>query len=228
VIEHCTVPGTVALTFDDGPSIYLKSIVDQFVAAGGKATFFHNGDNYGCIYDSDNVAGLRYAVAAGMQIGSHGWYHYDLVPLSDDFILTGIAARLQTAFGRILGYSPLYMRVPYGSYDDRVLDVLQKAGFQKMVMWDVDPADYSGSSLAQQRAIFNAASTTVSHVVLNHDPLQHTAQQQVPFMIQWARDRGLRMVTVGECLGETSSSQWYVPYGNGQPGVRDSTWTCVG
>jgi peptidoglycan/xylan/chitin deacetylase (PgdA/CDA1 family) len=44
VIEKCTVPGVVALTFDDGPFVYTQSVLDQLNAAGIHATFFQNGE----------------------------------------------------------------------------------------------------------------------------------------------------------------------------------------
>jgi peptidoglycan/xylan/chitin deacetylase (PgdA/CDA1 family) len=38
-IDHCTTPGTIALTFDDGPYNYTSH--------GAKATFFITGNNLG-------------------------------------------------------------------------------------------------------------------------------------------------------------------------------------
>ena len=63
VITRCTVPNTAALTFDDGPYVYLyvrsfshfscrsittlpiKDISKALIAAGAKGTFFFNGNN---------------------------------------------------------------------------------------------------------------------------------------------------------------------------------------
>ena len=46
IIEHCTVPGVVALTFDDGPFIYTNHILDLLDEYCAKATFFINGENW--------------------------------------------------------------------------------------------------------------------------------------------------------------------------------------
>lgn len=43
IYYSCSVPGTVALTFDDGPHIYTQEIVDDLTTAGHRATFFQNG-----------------------------------------------------------------------------------------------------------------------------------------------------------------------------------------
>ena len=71
VITKCTVPNTVALTFDDGPEEYIyvcissylflvdlwlngkQNISRHLIAAGGKGTFCWNGDN--CEYNSDRI-----------------------------------------------------------------------------------------------------------------------------------------------------------------------------
>jgi peptidoglycan/xylan/chitin deacetylase (PgdA/CDA1 family) len=45
IINSCTVPGVVALTFDDGPYLYTQDIVNQLNAAGLHATFFQNGES---------------------------------------------------------------------------------------------------------------------------------------------------------------------------------------
>ncbi|KAF4571654.1 Carbohydrate esterase 4 protein [Pleurotus pulmonarius] len=46
VYSKCTVPNTVALTFDDGPYVWLYDISKALIAAGGKGTFFFNGNNF--------------------------------------------------------------------------------------------------------------------------------------------------------------------------------------
>lgn len=82
-VNQCLVPGTVALTIDDGPWIYLNGTLDILKRYNAKATFFvvgrHNSKRYGCIYDEPQSAALRRAFAAGHQIGSLTWSHPDLL-----------------------------------------------------------------------------------------------------------------------------------------------------
>ena len=70
-IYGCTVPGTVALTFDDGPIFRTASVLDQLQAAGMKATFFVNGLNWGDINSEQSKALVRRMIAEGHQVGSH-------------------------------------------------------------------------------------------------------------------------------------------------------------
>jgi peptidoglycan/xylan/chitin deacetylase (PgdA/CDA1 family) len=80
VITSCKVPGTVAMTFDDGPYKFTNQLLDQLKDAGVKATFFVNGHNIGDIYQYDWV--VKRAYNEGHQIASHTWSHADLTRLS--------------------------------------------------------------------------------------------------------------------------------------------------
>jgi len=71
IIDSCTVPGTVALTFDDGPYIYTAQVLDTLKANNVRATFFVNGDNWSNILSTDDQALIHRTVAEGHQIGSH-------------------------------------------------------------------------------------------------------------------------------------------------------------
>jgi peptidoglycan/xylan/chitin deacetylase (PgdA/CDA1 family) len=45
--DHCKNPGTIALTFDDGPYNYTSHLLEVLAAYGAKATFFITGNNLG-------------------------------------------------------------------------------------------------------------------------------------------------------------------------------------
>jgi hypothetical protein len=69
VLNHCSVPGTIALTFDDGPYIYTAQILDTLADHGARATFFLNGQNRGHINQFPDL--VRRAHKEGHQLGSH-------------------------------------------------------------------------------------------------------------------------------------------------------------
>lgn len=79
VIDHCTVPNTIAIAFDDGPYIYTDQILDIFANTSIHATFFLNGDWKGNIDNLSHV--VKRTLAEGHQIGSHS-YVPRLPPLS--------------------------------------------------------------------------------------------------------------------------------------------------
>jgi peptidoglycan/xylan/chitin deacetylase (PgdA/CDA1 family) len=121
IYTACTVPGVVAISFDDGPYIYTDSILDQLKAAGQSATFFVNGQNWGSIYDYGPT--LKRMVNEGHQIGSHTWSHADLQTLSAAGI-TSQMTQVETAMTSLIGYFPRYMRPPYLSINATVTKIL--------------------------------------------------------------------------------------------------------
>lgn len=89
--------------------------------------------------------------------------------------------------------------------------------------WDADSGDSTGSTFEQQKDTLNALDTVNGHVILNHDVQATTAQELTPFLITWAQERGLEMVTLGTCRGQPSEL-WYHDYVD--PETRNPTWTC--
>lgn len=69
VIDHCVIPGTIALTFDDGPFIYTAQMLDTLAFHGAVATFFLNGVNKGSIDGFPEL--VQRALNEGHQLGSH-------------------------------------------------------------------------------------------------------------------------------------------------------------
>jgi len=220
VISSCTVPNTVALTFDDGPYIYLQNIVDKLDNAGVVGTFFFNGNNYDCIYDEGPAAGVLYAYQHGHQVESHTWDHPDLTKLSFDQIHNEMWL-VEQALQKITGAYPAFMRPPYGNYNNLVQQVAFERK-QSLVLWDFDSGDSTGSTVAQSEAAYD--STIASHpstiLALNHETYETTADQVLPYAIEKLQAAGYRLVSLSECTG-------LPPYQSVQaPGVRDSTWHC--
>ncbi len=54
-LNHCTVPNTIALPFDDGPYIYKEHVLDILANTSIHATFFLNDDWKGNIYNLSHV-----------------------------------------------------------------------------------------------------------------------------------------------------------------------------
>lgn len=86
-IYDCSVPGDIALTYDDGPGIYTDGIVDLLNSYNAKATFFITGINNGKgAIDSTPAwtSVIQKTYASGHQIASHTWSHADLSTLTED------------------------------------------------------------------------------------------------------------------------------------------------
>jgi len=196
--------------------------MDQLDAAGLKATFFVNGNNWDCIYNYGPE--LQRAYSSGYQIGSHTWSHPDITTLTEaEFTLE--LSQLEVAFGKILGQIPTYFRPPYGDYNSDSLAVLAQRNYIYVVTWDVDSQDADGVTVAV--ALQNLETELPEagvHIVLDHETQPYTISTLIPYLISYVQANGLHAVTVAECLGDKFSP--YRPTGTGAFGVQDATWTC--
>ncbi|KAJ3507680.1 hypothetical protein NLJ89_g6168 [Agrocybe chaxingu] len=220
VYTRCTTPNTAALTFDDGPYIYLYDIVNTLDAAGAKGTFFFNGNNYGCIYSADNMARVKYAYNHGHQVASHTWAHKDLTTLTWDQIHDEMW-RVEQALVRIVGAYPAFMRPPYGNYNSLVLEASGVRG-QGVVIWDFDSQDSLGASAQTSRNLYNniANQRPSTILALNHETIETTAHNVVAYAIQRLQSAGYRLVTLSECLGRPAYQSTAAPQ------TPDSSWRC--
>jgi peptidoglycan/xylan/chitin deacetylase (PgdA/CDA1 family) len=220
VYTRCTKPNTVALTFDDGPYIYNTDIVAALDAAGAKGTFFVNGNNYACIYDTASANRVKTAYDHGHMLASHTWAHKDLTTLTWDQIHDEMW-RVEQALQKITGAYPAFMRPPYGNYNNLVLDASGVRG-QGVVIWDFDSQDSLGASAQTSKNLYT--STINSHpstiLTLNHETIETTAHDVLPFAIQKLQAAGYKLVTLADCLGLPAYQSV------GAPSARDSTWHC--
>nr|BAE92728.1 chitin deacetylase [Flammulina velutipes] len=220
VIYGCTQPNTVALTFDDGPYWYIYDISNALTSRGAKGTFFFSGNNYQRIYDQGAIDQIKYAYNAGHQVASHTWGHKDLTSLTWDQIHDEMW-RVELALQRIVGVQPAFMRPPYGNYDDEVLYASYIRG-QKVVIWDFDSGDSVGASAAESKERYRTTSLNrpSTLLALNHETIESTAHDVIPYAIDRLQSAGYRLVTVAECLGE-QPYQW-----TGAPQTPTSDWRC--
>ncbi|KAJ3049047.1 Carbohydrate esterase 4 protein [Rhizophlyctis rosea] len=221
VYSQCNNPNQIAITFDDGPYQYTQELLNLFNSRNAKLTLFVNGLNWACIYDRADV--LRSAYNQGHQIGSHTWSHSDLVTLSQSQLESEIS-RVDTALAKILGAKPTHMRPPYGSYNQNVVDTVGRFGYTSVDMWTFDSGDTQGLNVDQQFQRYQSSRSDVGNIALNHDVQQPTVQQLAPRILDWAQGRGLQIVTIGTCLGQ-SQTQWYRER-TGIQGPRDGSWVC--
>ncbi|KAJ7220315.1 carbohydrate esterase family 4 protein [Mycena pura] len=233
VYTSCVVPRTAALTFDDGPYIYMTTISDLLTSKGAKGTFFtettvglsqaaSNAESLpdDCIYGSKTVARLQHAYGQGHQIASHTWSHPNL----DDLNATQITEefmRIDVALKKILGIQTSFLRPPYGNYNNQVREVAYQLN-KTLVTWDFDSQDSLGATPQQSESYYDQAiaSSVKTLLALNHETINTTAETLAGYAIDKLQGAGYTLVTVAECLE-------LPPYTVvGTPGQRDETWVC--
>ncbi|KAL2915253.1 hypothetical protein HK105_205118 [Polyrhizophydium stewartii] len=218
-IEACKRSGTFALTFDDGPSSYVPRLLDILKANGVKATFFINGRNFADLTQADSQDRLRRAFNEGHQIASHTLTHADLATLSNAAMWQEMADN-DALIKAVIGKRPVYMRPPYGSYNDNVLAAMGTWGY-KVIGWNVDSKDYEHTgqpnfmqlnedNYNSDLAAIGAKFPTTPLMTLQHDhvPEDSTPDGWAQHVITEFKARGYTFVTVGECLND-SPANWY-------------------
>ncbi|KAF9928893.1 hypothetical protein FBU30_002035 [Linnemannia zychae] len=208
LVYKCTVPNTMAITFDDGPFEYTAELVKTFKKYNAKATFFVNGDNNGKI--TDYAAAVKAAYDDGHQIASHTWDHGDLTTMNVSQINAEMN-KLDDALRNIIGVAPTYMRPPYGNVNDLVTKTV--GAKYTIVIWSQDTNDWRHvNDYKKSYKVYTdkvkQASGKGGDIFLQHETIQLTAQKLAPLAIQYAQKKGWKLVTVGECLGKPKST-WY-------------------
>ena len=121
LFRHCSVKGTVALTFDDGPGEWTNDLLDILKANNVKATFFitSNNLNKGQINDpaTEFPATIRRMYEEGHQIAAHTWSHMNMNVLTSKQRIEEMIKN-EIAMNDILGFFPTYWRPPYNECND--------------------------------------------------------------------------------------------------------------
>lgn len=179
----CLEVACVALTFDDGPSVYTEGLLDILKEQGVRATFFILGKS--ARIQSETVSRM---FAEGHQIGNHTWNHPNLTQLSDELIRQQIQ-QTDEIVTQIIGQPTQHLRPPYGAFNDRVLAV----SGMPVIFWSVDPLDWKDrdADIVAARIIESPAGA----IILAHD-IHRSTVAAVPAIIEALRERGIHFVTV--------------------------------
>jgi peptidoglycan/xylan/chitin deacetylase (PgdA/CDA1 family) len=156
------------LTFDDGPAPdHTHPILDLLEQHRARATFFVIG---GSIEQHPDT--LRATAAAGHLIGNHTYSHVALNTLSREAFVDELTRTRQimlSTAGDLMKpeREVRYMRPPYGEIDENTSVYAADLGYA-MVMWDVDPKDWSepGTTTIVDRILHDLQP---GHIILLHD-----------------------------------------------------------
>lgn len=176
----------VALTFDDGPGPYTKSILKCLDKYDAHATFFVLGNSV-----NNYKSAVKKADVIGCEIGSHSFNHSNLSLLS----VKGIKSQMNKTDKRlkaIIGHGATLMRPPYGAINSSVKDNVKKP----IITWNIDTRDWeTRSASATYKSVMNNVSD--GDIILMHDihaPTKTAALKIIPAL----KKRGYQIVTVSE------------------------------
>lgn len=185
--------GAVALTFDDGWNHRPCSRIAEILRARDvSATFFVNGR------ELEKRPWKWREILAGMPVGNHTYAHKHMTGLANDAIRRQLR-RNERVHERILGRPMLKLfRPPFGVYSDRVRRVAAGAGYRSMVLWNVQPHDWSPRTSAKA-IVQRATGARRGSIILLH--CRHGATvKALPRIIRHYQARGIRLVGLDELL----------------------------
>ncbi len=175
----------VALTFDDGPSIYTKEIIDTLKKHEVNATFFILGNKVKPYQEL-----LNQSLNNGNILGNHSYNHKWLIKLNEDelnnqIIKTNEEIKLYT------GFTPTLLRPTYGSVNNKV-----KHLNMDIVLWTVDTMDWKYRNVS---TIVSRATKKLKDgdIILMHD-IYKTSALAVDKIITEIKKQGFELVTIPE------------------------------
>jgi peptidoglycan/xylan/chitin deacetylase (PgdA/CDA1 family) len=180
----------VALTFDDGGAGPWASMLSTLKRYHSHATFFPLGP-----YLASSASLMRRTIAEGHAVGSHGWTHTVMTRQSYGAV-RGEWIRSEAPWWNAAGATPVpYCRPPYGDYNGSTLAASASVGFTRVILWDVDPRDWSapGAGVVAQRVLSHVRSGSI---VVMH--LRGQTASALPAILRGLRARGYKAVSLPE------------------------------
>jgi peptidoglycan/xylan/chitin deacetylase (PgdA/CDA1 family) len=194
-----------ALTFDDVPDPrYTGKVLDVLARYHVKATFFVLGT-----LASRYPALVRRMEREGHTVVNHSYSHPVFSQLTAEQYRRQIT-RTDSVLARLVGYSPRYIRPPYGEIRPSQVQWAKRNGYV-IVNWDVDSVDWR--SLRSRSVIINVRRTLQpGSIILQHagggatQDLSGTVEA-LPVIIRMLKNKGYVLVTIPELLG-SSDGRW--------------------
>ncbi|KAK1856455.1 chitin deacetylase precursor [Colletotrichum chrysophilum] len=228
VIRKCRIPGTVAFTFDDGPSFYTDYILHELAQFNATATFFLDTSSW---LTEENHSGyweslVRRMVEDGHLIGlttescDGGSPNYDETKHA--------LADARERIGRIFisstsssGRHPMYVRAPpectmqNGCVEKLTLDGqrLVFPGINSEDPYDDHGRDMNSTSLLND--LESADPEKDSFLIRMHDSEQTALN--VGSLVHSFVSKGFKPTTVGDCIGDHDHFMYLQPSQSSQP-----------
>ncbi len=192
----------VALTFDDGPSAKVDTILSILKSEDVKATFFLIGNEI-----RQNPAEGRKLVLAGEEIGNHTYSHRPMVFKSLSYLRSEIEST--DSLIRELGYEgPIQFRPPF-SKKLVLLPYYLKQHNRETILWDLEPNSYPEINSNSERIIdYVVTRSRPGSIILLHPMYDRkgTTMGAIKGIIEGLKKKGYKFRTVNELLQGVKSN----------------------
>lgn len=190
-VQTKPLPGTVTLTFDDGPSpVYTPQVLAILKKYHVKATFFVMGWAVKKYPDL-----IRQMITEGHAVASHTNSHKDLTRMSAKKLRYEIVMP-RNAIKSVIGQAPVCLRPPFGKGNKRVAKMISEEGMV-MVSMGFNSFDYENRGV--NKLIDWVVSNAIpGRVFLLHDGYRYRGQtvKALPTIIEGIRKKGLKFSAI--------------------------------
>jgi peptidoglycan/xylan/chitin deacetylase (PgdA/CDA1 family) len=196
VKAYCNNPSEtekkIAITFDDGPSVFTLEILELLKKYNVKATFFCIGKN---IEAHPEI--LKQIIADGHLVGNHSYNHS---PFFDFYNAATIREEIKKTDALLEKYTSRkinFFRPPYGVTTPSIRRSLKKTG-HKVIGWNIRSLD---GGTKNQSLIFNRIIKRISPggIVLLHDTASHSVLVLEQFL-QFLHQNNYKVISTEELL----------------------------
>ncbi len=168
-----------------------QQLIDILAKYNVKATFFVVGE-----WVEKYPESVLALYEAGHEIMNHSDDHAHMTELTTDEIVANLTA-CNEKIAAITGETPSLVRLPYGEYDDHVIEAVRSMGMEP-IQWDVDSWDWmeiSASEIVERVT----GQVTQGSIVLFHNAALNTPEA-LPTIIENLLQNGFVFVPISEIL----------------------------
>lgn len=185
-VNYSVPKGSVALTFDDGPSKYSKKMVNILKKYQVGGTFFYIGLNV-----KNRPEDVKYTKNNGFTIGSHSMNHSDFSKLSYQKQEKEFTEANQL-ITKITGNPVILFRPPYGAKNNNTVKMVKKHK-SEVVLWNIDTEDWKSRN--SKKIIQSVKKEKVSgSVILFHE--SQATLDALPDIIEYLQKQDLKIVSL--------------------------------
>lgn len=180
-----------------GKSDQVDAVLAVLDKHGVKATFFMNGR-----FLEASTEDARCILAAGHEIGSHGYYHSRMTAMTSYEQMRSMVTHVNECFEELLGIRPRLFRAPFSDTNEKITALCRAEG-QEDVMWNIDSRDWMDmfedepDQLIQRVTGPEAVSGSVIQFHINGYNTPEVLDAAIPY---YQQECGYLVVPVGELM----------------------------
>ena len=202
--SSCALKGTVALTYDDGPSVHTNELLDLLKEFDFPATFFLLGTHL----TEEFKPVVRRMYAEGHTLASHTYSHQNLTTLDIHTLKREMNLTSDKIFA-LTGKRPMYMRPPHGEFNPKLKKTLFSMGY-KIILWNLDTNDWQHTKDSKKITTtfkkylqrFEKVNDFKSWIPLQHDIFPSTIREQRE-IFEFLKAHNYKVVSMPECLQDS-------------------------